>query len=95
MSEEPTQKVAAWATEVALQAAQLPTARARSAYLADRHRELLAGAREQGMGEADAKILADTCVQGAQRIMKGLLARGGPVSGWTGTRRAKSALRKQ
>jgi hypothetical protein len=95
MSEELTQKVAAWATEVALQAAQLPTGRARSAYLADRHRELMAGAREQGMGEDDAKLLADTCVQGARRIMHGLLARGTPVSEGTGTRRARSAPRKQ
>ena len=94
MSEELTQKVAAWATEVALQAAQLPTAR-RSAYLADRYRELLAGAREQGMGEDDAKMLADTCVQGARRILHGLLGRGRPSSGGTGMRRAKSALRKQ
>ena len=44
MTEDLTKKVVAWATEIADYAAQLPSRQARDSYLAERRRELVAGA---------------------------------------------------
>jgi hypothetical protein len=74
MPEDLTQKVVAWAGEVARHAAQLPSEKARDTYLADRHRELVAGAVAEGTGERDAIALADASVDAARRIMAALLA---------------------
>ena len=70
MSEELTRKIVAWATEIASYAAELPSSRARDAYLAERRRELIAGAVAQGARQQDAVILADACVGAARRIMR-------------------------
>src|SRR5262249_5170183 len=48
--------------------------RARDAYLAERRRELIAGAVAEGTRQQDAVILADACVGAARRIMTELLA---------------------
>jgi len=64
MIEDLTQKIAIWATEVGLHACQLPSVEARSAFLAEHHRRLVADARKQGMEEHDAIVLADCCVGG-------------------------------
>ncbi len=74
MDDELTTKVVAWATKTAGHAAQLPSRQARDAYLAERRRELLAGALDQGASEVDAAVLADACVSAARRIMTELLA---------------------
>jgi hypothetical protein len=74
-----TRAVAFWATEVGANAAQLPSPAARSAFLAAWHRELVANARRFGMDENGATALADSCVDGAQKIMRELLARGTPA----------------
>jgi hypothetical protein len=74
MTEELTKKVVVWATEIASCAAELPSSRAREAYLAERRRELEAGAVAEGAAERDAAILADVCVSAARRIMTELLA---------------------
>jgi hypothetical protein len=74
MTEELTRKVVAWATEIASCAAELPSSRARDAYLAERRRELIAGALAEGANEPHAVILADACVDAALRIMTELLA---------------------
>src|ERR1700730_5564585 len=74
MTEELTRKVVAWATEIATYAAELPSSRARDAYLAERRRELIAGAAAEGARQQDAVILADACVGAARRIMTELLA---------------------
>jgi hypothetical protein len=74
MSEDLTKTVVAWATEIGGYAAELPSAQDRDSYLAERHRELVAGALAEGAGERDAEILADACVGAARRIMTGLLA---------------------
>jgi hypothetical protein len=68
------QKIVAWATEVVSYAARLPSTQARDAYLAERHRELVAGAVAEGAAESDATVLADACVNAARRIMTELLA---------------------
>jgi hypothetical protein len=83
MSENLTQKVVAWASEVARHAAQLPSGAARDSYLAERHRELVAGAVAEGTAERDAVALADASVDAARRIMAALLAqrRDGPKRG--------------
>jgi len=74
MTEELTKKVVVWATEIATYAAELPSSRARDAYLAERRRELEAGAVAEGAAERDAASLADACVSAARRIMTELLA---------------------
>ncbi len=74
MTEELTKKVVVWATEIAGYAAGLPSRQARDAYLAERRRELVAGAVAEGAAEEDATILADACVSAARRIMTELLA---------------------
>jgi hypothetical protein len=74
MSEKLTDKIVAWATEVARHAAGLPSRQAREAYLAERRRELLSGAEAEGAAIDDATLLADTCVTAAREIMTELLA---------------------
>src|SRR5262245_49116226 len=74
MTAEPKHKVGVWATEIATYAAELPSSRARDAYLAERRRELEAGAVAEGAAERDAASLADACVSAARRIMTELLA---------------------
>ena len=74
MTEDLTRKVVIWATEVASRAARLPSRQARDSYLAERHRELVAGAVAEGAAERDAVILADASVSAARRIMTALLA---------------------
>jgi len=74
MTEELTRKIVAWATEIASYAAEFPSSRSRDAYLAERRRELIAGAVAEGARQQDAVILADACVGAARRIMTELLA---------------------
>jgi hypothetical protein len=69
-----TEKVVAWATEIASYAAALPSRQARDDYLAEHHKELVAGAVAEGATEHDARVLADACVSAARRIMTELLA---------------------
>ena len=74
MTDDLTNKVVVWATEVARHAAQLPSHEARDAYFAERHRELVAGAVAEGTAQRDAIILADASVDAARRITAALLA---------------------
>lgn len=75
MTADLTQKIVAWATEIASEAARLPSSQAREAYLAERRRELMEGAMAEGAAESDAAVLADACVSAVRRIMVELLAR--------------------
>ena len=72
MTEDLTNKVIAWATEVASYAARLPSRTARDDYLRERHRELVTGGQAEGATLHDAEIVADACVD-ARRIMIELL----------------------
>jgi hypothetical protein len=74
MNEELTKTIVAWATQTASEAAPLPSIQARDSYLAERHRELVAGVVAEGASEHDAAILADACVSAARRILAELLA---------------------
>jgi hypothetical protein len=74
MTENLTKTIVAWATQIASDAAELPSQRARDAYLAERRRELMAGALAEGTAERDAAMLADACVDAARRILAELLA---------------------
>jgi len=78
VSEELIRDVSMWVTEIGTRAAQLPTQAARSAFLAEKYRELMLETRRLGMDEHDAVILVQACVVGAERIMQELLARGIP-----------------
>jgi len=69
-----TSKIVAWATEIARCAAALPSRERREAYLAERRRELVAGAMAEGTPERDALVMADACVNAARRIMMEYLA---------------------
>jgi hypothetical protein len=69
-----TNKVLAWATQIATHAAQLPSRQARDDYLRERRRELVVGAEAEGATPHDAAIVADACVDAARRIMTELLA---------------------
>ena len=81
MTEELARKVVAWGTEIATYAAQLPSSRARDAYLAERCRELIAGAAAEGARRQDAVILADACVGAARRMTELLAQRAGVPRG--------------
>ena len=70
MTEDLTNKVVAWASEVAGYAAQLPSRQARDDYLRERRRELVTGAQAEGATPGDAAIVVDA----ARRIMTELLA---------------------
>jgi hypothetical protein len=74
VTEDLTNKVIVWATEVASHAAQLPSRKARDDYLRDRRLELVTGAEAEGATPRDAEIVADACVDAARRIMTELLA---------------------
>jgi hypothetical protein len=74
VTEDLTNKVVAWATEIATYAAQLPSRQARDDYLRERRRELVAGTQAEGATPRDAAIVADACVDAARRIMTELLA---------------------
>ena len=74
VTEDLTNKVVAWATEIARYAAQLPSRQARDDYLRERRRELVAGVQAEGTTPRDAAIVADACVDAARRIMTELLA---------------------
>jgi hypothetical protein len=74
MTDDLTSKIVAWATEIARYAAALPSREQRESYLVERHRELVAGAVAEGAAQGDALVLADACVNAAQRIMTELLA---------------------
>jgi hypothetical protein len=78
-TEELISNVAQWAIEVGARAAQLPSEVARAAFLANRHREIMEESLRSGMGERNALILAQSCVEGAEPIMRELLARGMPM----------------
>jgi hypothetical protein len=74
VTDDLTNKVVAWATEIARYAAQLPSRQARDDYLRERRRELVAGAQAERATPRDAAIVADACVDAARRIMTELLA---------------------
>jgi len=74
MTEDLTRKIVVWATETAKYAVALPSREARERYLAERHRELVAGAVAEGAAERDAVLLADACLDAARRITIELLA---------------------
>ncbi|HEY7243430.1 MAG TPA: hypothetical protein VH678_06050 [Xanthobacteraceae bacterium] len=80
MDADLTATVVAWATEAARQAMQLASREAREAYFAERHDELRQGVMAEGVGQGDARMLADMCVDAARRIMIELMAQraGGP-----------------
>jgi hypothetical protein len=80
-SEELLHSVRLWVSDIGVRAAQLPSKTARATFLAERHQEIVEEARRSGMDEADARILAGSCVDGANRVMSELLARGTPISG--------------
>ena len=69
-----TDKVVAWATEIAGYAAQFPSRQARDHYLRERRRELMTGAQAEDATPRDAAIVADACVDAARRIMTEPLA---------------------
>ena len=74
VTEDLTNKVDAWAIEIASYAAQLPSKEARDDYLRERRRELVMGAQAEDATPRDAAIVADACVDAARRIMTELLA---------------------
>jgi hypothetical protein len=74
VTDDVTNNVVAWATEIARYAAQLPSRQPRDDYLRERRRELVAGAQAEGATPRDAAIVADACVDAARRIMTELLA---------------------
>ena len=74
VTEDLTNKVVAWATEIAGYAARLPSRQARDDYLRERRRELMTGAQAEGVTPRDAAIVADACVDAARQIMMELLA---------------------
>ncbi|GEM_PF-5718314 len=76
-----TRQVALWTIEVGTAAARLPANAARTAFLAEQRRRLAAEARAQGMSEREIAILAESCIAGAERVMRELLARGGVGEG--------------
>jgi hypothetical protein len=74
VTEDLTNKVVAWAIEIASYAAQLPSKQARDDYLRERRRELMTGAQAEDATPRDAAIVADACVDAARRIMTEPLA---------------------
>jgi uncharacterized small protein (DUF1192 family) len=82
VTEDLTNRIVAWASEIARYAAQLPSKQARDDYLRERRRELVRGAQAEGATPRNAAIVADACVDAARRIMIELLAlRAGPPQG--------------
>jgi hypothetical protein len=74
VTEDLTNKVVAWAIEIASYAAQLPSKQARDDYLRERRRELMTGAQAEDATPRDAAIVADAFVDAARRIMTEPLA---------------------
>ena len=74
VTDDLTNKVVAWATEIGSYAARLPSRQARDEYLRERRRELVTGAQAEGATPRDAAIVADACVDAARRIMTEMLA---------------------
>jgi hypothetical protein len=74
MTDDLTRKIISWAGQIASRAAALPSRQERDVYLAERQRELTAGAVREGADPHDAEILAEACVGAARRIMTELLA---------------------
>ena len=74
VTEDLTNKVVAWAIEIASYAAQLPSKQARDDYLRERRRELMTGAQAEDATPRDAAIVADARVDAARRIMTEPLA---------------------
>ena len=84
VTDDLTNRVVAWATEIARCAAQLPSRQARDDYLRERRRELAVGVQAEGATPRDAAIVADACIDAARRIMTELLAlRAGAPQGRT------------
>ncbi len=82
VTEDLTNTIVAWASEIARYAARLPSKQARDEYLRERRRDLVMGAQAEGATPRDATIVADACVDAARRIMTELLAlRAGPPQG--------------
>jgi hypothetical protein len=75
MTDDLTRKIINWASQIASRAAALPSRQEREAYLAERQRELAAGAIAEGANPRDGEILAEACASAARRIMTELLAR--------------------
>ncbi|MFL6798666.1 MAG: hypothetical protein ACJ8F3_14745 [Xanthobacteraceae bacterium] len=75
MADNLTDKVVAWACEIATCASRLPSRQAREDYLDERRRELVTGSLAEGLSAQDADLLADACLEAARRIMFELLAR--------------------
>jgi hypothetical protein len=80
-SDELLHSVAVWVTDIGMRAAQLPSKTARASFLADKCRELVEEACQSGMDEPSALVLAQSCAEGAERVMSELLARGPLVPG--------------
>ena len=80
-SDELLRSVTVWVPDIGTQAALLPSEADRAAFLAERCRELLEEACRSGMDEPSVLIFARSCVEGAERIMRELLALGTPVAG--------------
>jgi hypothetical protein len=67
MSEDLTNKVLTWASQVATHAAQLSSRQAREEYLAERRRELVFGARAEGTADRQHFIRAVLCGRAPRR----------------------------
>ena len=81
MTEDLTNKIIVWATEVASYAARLPSRKARDDYLRERHCELVTGGQAEGATLRDAEIIANACVDAARRIIELLALRAGVPQG--------------
>ena len=68
MPEDLTNKVVAWASEVATYAAQLPSRQAREEYLAERGRELVVGAQAEGPALGILRAVCATEFNAGSRI---------------------------
>lgn len=69
-SDELLHSVAVRVTDIGTQAALLPSEAHRAAFLAERCGELVQEAYRSGMDEPSALILARSCVEGAEQIMR-------------------------
>jgi hypothetical protein len=79
-SDQLLDSVTVWVTHIGTQAALLPSEAARAAFLVERCNELVQEASLSGMDEPSVLILARSCIEGAERVMRELLARGTPVA---------------
>jgi hypothetical protein len=95
VTEDLTNNVVAWATEITRYAAQLPSRQARDDYLRERRRELVAGAQAEGATPRDAAIVADACVDAARRITRADSAARGRTAGALDCRAGRKAVRSR